>query len=410
MIRSNLKNLSYQTIAQIIPRAIMFIFTFYLARILGSEEYGKYDFALSFGYLIGVFYELGGNIIITKHVARGFFSGFYYSLKFRIVTIILTFTTTYLVLHIFNLYSDNLLNILYAMAGIAFSSLMNLYFAFFRGIKKMNFEAIVLIIQKVIFIAITFILISSSLTSSSVLISFMTSMLISYLIIFLIFGIEKKKYDFKSDSKKIALKDYMKDIMSLALIEVFSIIYFRVTQIILEGFKGFEAVGVYGASYKFVEVFTNIPAILMIVLFPNFAKLAVENIKEFKSGFNKVLKILIILGILAVSVCWIFGEMFFSLLGSDYSNAYIVLRYMTPALLIIYPNYLLTQSMIALDKNIKYAFVLLTVLMLNIILGIFIVPAFGVYGSAISVGICEFVIFVSTLYLILKELKKRIAG
>gem|GEM_PF-5851364 len=35
MIRANLKNLSYQTIAQIIPRAMMFIFTFYLARILG---------------------------------------------------------------------------------------------------------------------------------------------------------------------------------------------------------------------------------------------------------------------------------------------------------------------------------------------------------------------------------------
>ncbi|HRE40275.1 MAG TPA: oligosaccharide flippase family protein [Ignavibacteria bacterium] len=410
MIRANLKNLSYQTIAQIIPRAMMFIFTFYLARILGSEEYGKYDFALSFGYLIGVFYELGGNIIITKHVARGLFSSFYYSLKFRIITIFSTIAITFIILYSFNLYSGNLTNILYAMAGIAFSSLMNLYFAFFRGVKRMNFEAVVLIIQKIIFIVITFILISSSLTSSSVLISFLISMMISYLIIFMIFGFEKNKYDFKSNDKKIALKDYMKDIMSLALIEVFSIIYFRVTQIILESFMGYNAVGVYGASYKFIEVFTNIPAILMIVLFPNFAKLAVENISEFKKGFNKVLKILILLGIGAVSICWIFGEMFFELLGEDYSGAYIVLRYMTPALLIIYPNYLLTQSMIALDKNIKYAFVLFSVLILNILIGILIVPQFGVYGSALSVGVCEIIIFISTFYLINKELKTRIAG
>jgi len=304
------------------------------------------------------------------------------------------------------------------MAGIAFSSLMNLYFAIFRGVKRMNFEAVVLIIQKIIFIVITFILISSSLTSSSVLISFLISMMISYLIIFMIFGFEKNKYDFKSNDKKIALKDYMKDIMSLALIEVFSIIYFRVTQIILESFMGYNAVGVYGASYKFIEVFTNIPAILMIVLFPNFAKLAVENISEFKKGFNKVLKILILLGIGAVSICWIFGEMFFELLGEDYSGAYgedysgayIVLRYMTPALLIIYPNYLLTQSMIALDKNIKYAFVLFSVLILNILIGILIVPQFGVYGSALSVGVCEIIIFISTFYLINKELKTRIAG
>jgi O-antigen/teichoic acid export membrane protein len=409
LIKANLKNISYQTSAQIIPRALMFVFTFYIAGILGSEEYGKYDFALSFGYLIGVFYELGGNIILTKHVARGLYSSFAYSLKFRLASILIAIVVTFAVLNIFGLYSGNITNILYALIGIAFSSLMNLYFAFFRGISKMSYEAIVLIIQKVIFIAVAFALITMNKTASNVLMSFCLSMLIAWMIILLIFNKQKHNFDFASDEKKIQFRDYIKDVMSLALVEVFSIIYFRVTQIILEAYQGFDAVGVYGASYKFVEVFTNIPAILMIVLFPNFARLSIENMPEFKKQFKKVFALLCGLGIIAVLICWFFGEMFFSLLGSDYGDSYIVLRYMTLALFIIYPNYLLSQSLIALDKNLRYAFILSLVLIFNVALGIILVPQYSVYGSALSVGICEFIIFVLSLIMINKEFKSRLA-
>lgn len=387
----------------------MFVFTFYIARTLGSEEFGRYDFAMSFGYLIGVFYELGGNIILTKHVARGLYSSFAYSLKFRIASIIIAIILVTAILNIFNLYADNFTNILYALIGIAFSSLMNLYFAFFRGISKMGYEAVVLIIQKVIFIAAAFWLITFNRTASGILMSFCISMLIAWMIILLVFNKQRANYNFSANEKKIQFRDYIKDVMSLALVEVFSIVYFRVTQIILEAYQGFDAVGVYGASYKFVEVFTNIPAILMIVLFPNFARLSVENIKEFKTQFKKVFFVLCSLGAGAVLICWFLGETFFSLLGSDYADSYIVLRYMTLALFMIYPNYLLTQSMIAMDENLKFASVIGAVLVVNILLGIILVPQYSVYGSALSVGICEFIIFILSFVIINREFRKRLA-
>src|SRR5437868_5202616 len=148
LLRENYKNIIYQTVAQIIPRAMLFLFGFYLAKTLGAAEYGKYDFALSFGYLIGVFFELGGNVILTKYIARGHYSSFRYSLRFRAVTILITLAVTFAVLLITGLYKEILLGITFAALGIAFSSLMNLYFAFFRGVKQMNYEAVVLIIQK----------------------------------------------------------------------------------------------------------------------------------------------------------------------------------------------------------------------------------------------------------------------
>ncbi len=407
MIKENYKNIIYTTTAQIIPRAMLFLFTFYLARTLGSAEYGRYDFALSIGYLAGVFFELGGNMILTKHIARGFYSSFRYALNIRFVSIASAITITILVLLSFNLYSDNFINIIYALIGIAFSSLMNLYFSFFRGIRRMNFEAVVLIVQKIIFIAVCFFLLNYGNIASSALAAFGLSMVISYLLIQTIYLRERHKYK-DTEENKIVLKDYLKDIVTLALVEVFSIVYFRVTQIILENYHGVSAVGVYGASYKLIEVFTNIPGILMIVLFPGFAKLSKENIAAFKDNFRKVLPIMFGLGILSSLFCWFGGEYIFKLLGKDYSESHIIVRYMTLALVAIFPNFLLTQGLIALDKNTKYAVVLSAALVLNVAMGIFIVPEYGAEGSALSVGICEWVIFIACYILINKEIKSRI--
>lgn len=388
---------------------MLFIFTFYLARALGSSEYGRYDFSLSIGYLAGVFFELGGNMILTKHIARGFYSSFRYALGIRFISIIAAIVVTIFVLLSFNLYSDNFINIIYALIGIAFSSLMNLYFSFFRGVQKMNYEAIVLIVQKVIFIGVCIILLNYGNFASNALAAFGLSMIIAYLMIQAIYLKEKNKYR-DTEENQIILKDYLKDIITLALVEVFSIIYFRVTQIILENYHGVSAVGVYGASYKLIEVFTNIPGILMIVLFPGFAKLSKENIFSFRKNFNKVLPVLLGLGVLSSLLCWFGGKYVFMLLGKDYSESYIIIRYMTLALTAIFPNYLLTQGLIALDKNTKYAMVLSAALALNIVIGILVVPRYGAEGSALSVGICEWIIFAACFVLIKKEIKSRIGN
>lgn len=405
LLRANLRNIIYQSAAQVLPRLILFLFTFYLARVLGSDEYGKYDFALSVGYLFGVFYELGGNLILTKYTARGQYSFFSFSLKFRLICIAATTAIAFSIFLISGIYNDVIYQILFGALGIAFSSLMNLYFAFFRGVKKMGYEAAVLLIQKILFIGICIIFIMTRIDSMLTLISFTLSMFISWLVIQFIFFKQRKKYAESEENEKINVRNYIKDIFTLALAEMFAIMYFRVTQIILESFAGFNDVGVYGISFKIVEALGNFPAILMIALFPSFAQLAKQNLSEFRKQFNKIFVLLIFLGLAASFFCWIFGRSIFSLIGKDFDKSYIVLRYMTVALTFIFPNYLLTHAMVALELNLKYATVLFSVLVLNILLSILLVPSLGAQGSALSVGFCESGIFLLTLFIIKKETK-----
>jgi len=402
LIRDNIKNISYQSIAQIIPRAMMFIFIFYLARLLGNAEYGKYEFATSLGYLVGMFFELGGNMILTKHVARKFYSSINYALKIRIVSILITLTVFTGILLIFNLYAESRIYIIYASVGIAFSSMMNLYFAFFRGVQKMNYEAIVLIIQKALFIVLALILVFSEKSGARVLFAFMISMAAGFTIILSFFKKKEPEYINNGEKYKVNFREYIMDVFSLALVEVFSNIYYRLNQVMIEHFRGFAEVGVYGVAYKIVEVFTNFPAILLIALFPALAKLAVENMREFKTQFDKILIILISLGLAAGAGSWFLGKYFFLFLGSDYSESYIVLRYLVFPLVFLFPNFLITQGLIALNKNLTFAAILLSALILNVILSLILVPPMGAEGSAISIGVCEMLIF-TTGYLFIRN-------
>jgi O-antigen/teichoic acid export membrane protein len=402
LLKNNIKNISYQSVAQIIPRAIMFIFVLYLAKAIGKVEYGKFEFAMSVGYLVGMFFELGGNMILTKHVARNYYRSIYFAFRIRLISIIGTLLVFYTFLFVFNIYQDIRLYIVYTSIGLAFSSLMNLYFAFFRGIRKMNYEAFTLIFQKILFVILALVLIYSDKSGSKAMLGFMISMVIGFLIILFFFKKNELRYVHNEIKQEINFKNYIKDVFTLALVEVFSNIYYKLNQVIIEHFRGFEEVGVYGVAYKIVEVFINFPSILLIVLFPAFAKLAIDNLKNFKIQFDRILIILFICGILSCIISWFLGETIFSLIGKDYDKSYIILRYLTLPMFFLFPNFLITQGLIALDKNIIFATILFTALVLNIIISIILVPLYGAVGSAISIGICEFVIFISGYYFIRK--------
>ncbi len=400
MFKKNAINITYQAVAQIIPRAMMLVFMFYLARILGSEEYGKFEFSMTLGYMIGMFFELGGNMILTKHVSRSYYSSINYAIKIRLISILSALLIFYIILFSFDLYPEIRLYIVYANLGIAFSSLMNLYFAFFRGVRKMQYEAFVLIFQKIIFIILALALLYYDKSGSRSLFAFMISMVIGFLLIFSVYKKQENHYREKDKKESISFTLYAKDVVSLAMVEIIGSLYFRLNQILIEHFRGFTEVGIYGISYKVIEVFLSFPSILLIALFPAFAKIAIEDKIQFRKHFNTVLVILFSAGLMAGIISWIFGDMVFSIIGSEYEGASVLLRYLTIPLLFMFPNFLVTQGLIALDKNSVYAKILFIVLFLNILISYILVPKYGAYGSAVSIGICEFIIFISGYYFI----------
>ncbi len=68
--------------------------------------------------------------------------------------------------------------------------------------------------------------------------------------------------------------------------------------------------------------------------------------------------------------------------GEQYQYAGELLPLLLFAMLFILPNYILTQGTIALNKEIGYAKIAVTVALLNIVLNVWLIPDFGAMGAA----------------------------
>ena len=79
--------------------------------------------------------------------------------------------------------------------------------------------------------------------------------------------------------------------------------------------------------------------------------------------------------------------------GQEYFHAGQLLPILLFALLFILPNYILTQSTIALNKELVFAKIVLFIAILNISLNLLIIPIYGAQGAAWTTIFSEGVLF-----------------
>ena len=79
--------------------------------------------------------------------------------------------------------------------------------------------------------------------------------------------------------------------------------------------------------------------------------------------------------------------------GQEYLHAGQLLPILLFALLFILPNYILTQSTIALNKELFFAKIVLFVAFLNILLNLLVIPIYGAQGAAWTTIFSEGVLF-----------------
>ena len=102
------KNSSFFLISQLISYAIGFIYTIFIARYLGSSNFGILSFALSFISILSIFTDLGLNSLMTREIARDKSKNLKYLSNFltiKLFLVFIVFTLTFAVIYLVN-YSE----------------------------------------------------------------------------------------------------------------------------------------------------------------------------------------------------------------------------------------------------------------------------------------------------------------
>jgi O-antigen/teichoic acid export membrane protein len=178
---------------------------------------------------------------------------------------------------------------------------------------------------------------------------------------------------------------------------VFSIISFRVDNLLIPPILGREALAVYNVAYKLFEPALIVPGVVLAATFPLLSQAA--GALHMKPGALREMlghtmlmlaglgaAAVVGLGLLAVPLIWV-------LYGAQYAASANVLQVLALACLPMYLNYGLTHALIAADRPRLYAVFTLGAMFVNVAANLLFIPLLGVEGAAVATVATEVMLF-----------------
>ncbi len=400
-----LKNIVYQLINLAGSKVLMYLFIIVLARLVSVEDFGRYNFITLYAALWTVLMDFGFEPYIIKQVASGEDKSkvFCNNIFLKIIFLLSGFLGLVLLAPLFTV-SELLMAVI---VGVAFGtdSLSRFMFSFMRGAQDLRYEAIFTFVQKLFFVGtgIVILWIAPSLTTI-----FWVMALVNFLFCVLVFLFTIKRYSI-TPRFLVQVKDIGKKISLLApffVISIFTVIYFKIDVFMLRYLGNDYMVGIYSAAFRLMEAFQMIPAAIIAALFPGLVAAYLESREKFMDLFKKILAVLISAGFLVITFGWLFGEQIITLLyGEKYTDSIQVFYVLISAIFPMYINYLLTQTLIAVNKQKFYSLWVMICAFVNAALNLFMIPEYGALGAAIATIVTEMVLLVLIIPLLKEQLK-----
>jgi O-antigen/teichoic acid export membrane protein len=358
-----------------------------LARYLGPEDFGTYNYALALVSIFSVFSSLGLNGIVVRDLVEfphqeyeilgtSFIlrlTGSLFSIGLIALMVSLFMPNESRILPLILLLS--IANIVSAFQTVSFYFEANVISKYVVKASSISQACYFGLIALLIFFQASLIMIAFA----SVLQSFLTSFLVVYLYLR-----QKKKLSNWSFSW-IRSKSLLSRSFPLILSSLGAIIYLKIDQVMLGQMTSASEVGIYSVAVRFSEVWYIFPNLIVASYFPSLLKSKERNYKEYTSRLQKMYDMLAVSAlIIAVSVTMVSYPLITLLYGDVYKGSAVILSIHIWASIFIFMRSLLSKWLIAEDLYI-YSFVTHTSgAVVNVILNLLLIPRLGGIGAAIA--------------------------
>jgi O-antigen/teichoic acid export membrane protein len=387
-----IKNFSWLLIEKIIRIFSGVLVGASVARYLAPEQFGLFNYALSFASMFTTFSTLGLDGLVVRELVKNNYTRDAILGTAFFLRLFGAFTVVFLVLlsmMIISLEYNTKILILIITCATIFQS-FNVVDLFFQSQTLSKPVVIVNIITLLIssIIKIVFIVFKMPLITFAWIVLFESIFLsICFLIIY-----SKKKISISNwiFDKKIAislLKDSFFYMISATIISF----YMKIDQVMIGNILGPKDVGEYAVAAKLSELWYFIPIIISQSIFPSLEKTKIISKKLFYDKLEKLFVVGYLTSIFIIlSTILLSKFVIITLYGIAYSNAVVVLIIHITSLIFVFQR-VATEYWI-LSENLKYFEIIRTFisLIINVLLNIFLIKKYGISGAAISTVITLF--------------------
>lgn len=372
--------------AQILTKVIGFFYTIFLAKSLGVEDFGLFSVALAYFSIISAFTDFGFNRYLIREVSRD--KGNISEILCNVAILRLTLASVFFGIFAVALYildPDKIRVSLILIAALAIlpGSIALTFDGIFVALQKLQFSAIALTCASLTNVLFGFYFISQSAGSIGVVDALVISQLVYVLVLF-IFLLNHKILPISLVTIPV-LKKALAGSLPYGILAVLGLLYFRIDTVLLSYLKGNFEAGIYGVSYKFLEVVTLIPSAFSLALFPVFARIHESSSPAFelKKLYFKSIKIMFGLGLLVfLGYVFILPEIIKMILPKYLTSisAIRILSLSVPFMFIHIPG---ATVLLSSDKYLKQVlFLSIVTVLFNIIGNLLFIPNFGFIAAS----------------------------
>jgi len=407
VLRNLLKNSVWLAVAQGLNGIANFFIVVYMARVFGPIEYGKFVYAFSLVMLFSILFDFGLTMAVTREFARDplqekyFQSLFFLKFLIGIFAVVLVFGVSCFITH--DLAGRQMIMML-GLYQLFFQSL-NLFYAVFRARQRMEFEAIIRLIQIVSLIACIVFMsyFKHSVLAVSVAYAFSSfSVLLITLIFFSVLS-SQALLQFKFKINFVVCKQFLLVGLYLALSQGVGDIMINTDSFLLGYWGMLEGAGLYYAVSKINAMVLFLMSIISAALFPILVKALVVSQQEFLRLWATWMRHTVFFAVMIAFLIIACSQDIIKILyTAKYMQASITLKILMVMAIIAYINNLYFQALLIFNQQKILLYAIVCGSVLNVILNIFLIPKLGIEGSAIATVMGQ---FANGLYLFIASKK-----
>ncbi|MFH1582794.1 MAG: flippase [Candidatus Falkowbacteria bacterium] len=399
---------AYNTIVQIIGKAIATVLGLaaiaIMARYLREIGFGQYTTIITFLSFFGIIADFGLTLVTSQMISRpgnnqAVLLNNLFSL--RLISAVFFLGLAPLVVLFFPYEPIIKLGVAVAALAFFFTALNQILVGFFQKNLTMTVVATAEVVSRAILLGGIIIIAYLNLGLLAIMAATVIASLASFIMHYL-FSRRFIKIGWQIDLA--VWREIVKKAWPLGLTIFFNLIYLRADIFILSLLKGQADVGLYGATYKVLDVLTALPFMFAGLILPILTlEWANQNFLKFNRVLQKSFDTMIMIAVpLIIGAQLTAGPLMVIIAGENFAESGHILKILILAIGFIFIGCLLAHAVIALDKqkNIigAYIFTALTALAGYLIF----IPRFSYYGAAWVTVYSEFAIALFSFYIVIK--------
>lgn len=390
MTASILKNITWLGVGNAVVKPIWFVFiTAVCVQILGFGEYGVMTASLALVGIVGSLINFGTSQFSIREVARDrnraavFFSNFF---PFRVATSAAGLGLVMLIGVGLGHRQGDLLALAFAGCYGITLNLTEYCRAFYRAFELLRYEAVSIILEKILVVSAGTALLLTEPRAAWVLGGMALGMTLT-----LLGNVGWLTHRLTAFRRDLIDRDFFRkalpQALPLGLASIFVMLYFRTDSVMLEAIQGEVVAGQYGLAFRILEALTLLPAIIVAAFLPRLSNLfSAQQNDAFRRLMRRGLGSLVALSLLITLGLTLTAPLVITLLDPDPAAepAIRALQLLTWTFPFSSVNYLLSTALTATDDQKALAWMLGVAAVFNIALNGVLIPLYSLYGACVA--------------------------